>query len=440
MKLNRVTSVVSATFLASVLAMSALPAGAVADDQIGIYPTWEISGNTANATFSASTAPAPLSATSDASRFSQATGRSAFLGPGTDFGTEFGSSRQQPYLTVGSAATGNSTTTVTFTAPPSREWGLALGDVDSEWVFVEALDASGNPLSSPTDLTALGFQGVDNYCATSPKPTSCASGVSSDEPRWITAPESITSTCVGVPTTVNYVGGTLRGNVPDTSGAYGWFKPTANVAQVRLTFGSLCGIPTYQIWVAGSTDSAAISGTVDVEVAPGSAAPTSSVRAVLRRASGEPVVDAAEEPVESVVASDGSYGFRTPVSDEPLLITFETPAGFTAIDPITVVPDAPTVSLAAVVVQYSDGASPSPSPTPIPSVTAVPRPSATADLPEPAATSVDSSPAPELAETGVSSGGLWAVGAVAGLAIATGSVMVFRSRTRNSYTMAGTRG
>jgi hypothetical protein len=44
--------------------------------------------------------------------------------------------------------------------------------------------------------------------------------------------------------------GTLRGNVADTDGASGWFRPTASLTKLVLAATLNSGIPAFQLWIA----------------------------------------------------------------------------------------------------------------------------------------------------------------------------------------------
>lgn len=155
-------------------------------------------------------------------------GASTYLGASTPFGTEFGSSQNLPYLNLRTVGVNPSTTTFTFSAPtPASGWGFAFGDIDADSVRIEAFDAGG----APVPATALGFRGTFNYCNNTPTP--CGPGTHTDVPTW------------------NPVTSTLVGSGPDTSGAAGWFMPTASFTTLRLTFTRLSGVPIMQMWVAG---------------------------------------------------------------------------------------------------------------------------------------------------------------------------------------------
>ena len=98
-----------------------------------------------------------------------------------------------------------STTKLAFDAPtPASGWAFALGDIDADQVEISGTDTAGHPLTAAD----LGFAGVFNYCAVSPKPGGCTGpGPFTDVPTW--HPGSAR----------------LVGNGPDTFGASGWFVP-----------------------------------------------------------------------------------------------------------------------------------------------------------------------------------------------------------------------
>jgi len=156
-------------------------------------------------------------------------GASTFLGPATPFGAVFGSSANQGYLNLRTSGNTPSVTTFTFATPtPADTWGFTLGDIDADQVTIAATDAAGNPVGA----AALGFQSVFNYCASSPRPSSCATGPFTDTPTW------------------NPVTAALTGSGLDTTGGAGWFRPTVPLASIRFTFAALSGSPIYQIWAA----------------------------------------------------------------------------------------------------------------------------------------------------------------------------------------------
>jgi hypothetical protein len=158
-------------------------------------------------------------------------GQSAFLNASTPFGQAFGGSQNQPYALLHLAAGRQpSTTTISFDSPPAPgTWGLALGDVDAENVQVQAYDTDGRLLPAST----LGFQSSFNFCNGSPLPPTCSGQTGTDVPTW------------------NPDTGHLIGNVTDTDGAAGWFRPSAAVRTLVLVSTLNTGIPAYQVWIAG---------------------------------------------------------------------------------------------------------------------------------------------------------------------------------------------
>ncbi|MFJ4409186.1 Ig-like domain-containing protein [Streptomyces sp. NPDC088910] len=231
-------------------------------------------------------------------------GASTFLNGSTPFGAEYGSSRGQNYLALRPSTGGTngrpSLTTVTFAAATPVGWGFTLGDIDADQVRISATGAGGVRLTA----AQLGFQSTFNYCVGTPKPSSCGSGPNTDVPTW----DPATST--------------LRGNVLDTNGASGWFRPTAPVTSVSFTYSVLSGSPVYQIWMAAPD--ADISGTVasDCGIPPGT-----SVR--LRTATGAAVLDSAGQPVAAAVDADGAYSFSG-VATGRFRVVLPVPAGYTA--------------------------------------------------------------------------------------------------------------
>jgi hypothetical protein len=171
-------------------------------------------------------------------------GASSWLGPASPPGEAFGSSRDQQYLNLRPRAdrpTTPSTTTYTFARPtPAGGWALVLGDIDADRVVVTARGADGRLLAG----TELGWQGGFNYCQGAGSP-SCA-GAADDAPTWDAA------------------AGELIGNAAaaDTSGAAGWFRPTAPIVSLTVEFYQRSGFPVYQTWFASLARD--IAGTVDL--------------------------------------------------------------------------------------------------------------------------------------------------------------------------------
>ena len=157
-------------------------------------------------------------------------GASAFLNSSTPFGQAFGSSQGEPYALLHLASGRKpSTTVITFdSSPAAGTWGFALGDVDAENVQVRAY-GPGDTLLPVSDL---GFEGTFNFCTGKPLPSTCKGMTGTDRPNWD-------------PST-----GTLRGNVADTDGASGWFRPSASITKLVLTATLNSGIPAFQFWIA----------------------------------------------------------------------------------------------------------------------------------------------------------------------------------------------
>jgi len=183
------------------LALTALPR-ADAQSTPSAYAQWSLAGtppaSTGTLAVPGTDVPATTFATNSDSP-SIPSGASAYLGSATPFGAEFGSSQNQPYLSVATTGLNPSTTTFTFPTPtPASGWGFAFGDIDADSVRIEAFDAGGGALPVAT----LGFRSVFNYCANVPTP--CSGGPHTDVPTWDPASS------------------TLVGSGTDTSGAAGW--------------------------------------------------------------------------------------------------------------------------------------------------------------------------------------------------------------------------
>ena len=282
---------------------AAVPAGAAGN----AYGAWTLAGAnpswTGTMSVGAAGFPSSTYATSSGTP-SVESGASAFLGASTPFGAVFGSTANQPYLTLRTAAGASpSTTTFTFASPvPAGGWGFALGDVDVDRVQIEARGADGQLVP----VAALGHQGEFNACQNVPKPSSCASGVSTDVPTWDPATA------------------TLIGSGSDTTGASGWFRPVAPVSALTFTFTRITGAPVFQLWFAALT--ADISGTVTNATTAGSTEPTPAALIALLDPAGDPVVDAAGDPVTTTAAADGSWTIPAVLPTE-LQIRVDPPPG-----------------------------------------------------------------------------------------------------------------
>jgi len=276
-----------------------------------VHATWTLAG--ANPSWTGTmTVPAtgfPVASYATNSQTPQiASGASAYLGPSTPYGAVFGSSQGQPYLTVRTAAgTTPSTLTLTFPQPtPASGWGFAVGDLDADQLAFQATGPSG--ALSPADL---GYQSSFNYCAVSPTPSTCTNPPFDHVPTWD-------------PTT-----GTLSGDGEDESGSAAWFRPTAPISTLTLTFTALSGFPVYQLWFAALTSS--ISGTVTLE--DGGPAPAGTTLQLLD-ASGVPVVDAAGNPVTTTTALDGTYSIPEVVA-AGYRVAVVAPAGYEVVGDTT---------------------------------------------------------------------------------------------------------
>lgn len=202
---------------------------AAAAAQRAAYAEWTLSGKSGSVVVPAVGHP-PGTFTTDSTRTQVPSGNSTFLNAATPFGAQFGSSRGREYLSFGTASGGRpSSTTITFRSPAQPgNWGFALGDIDADTVRISAMGPDGAPLTA----AQLGWRGAFNYCAPSPRPSACRRGSYTDMPSW------------------NAATSTLAGNVADTDGAAGWFRPTAAVKSLTLTFSVQSGIPVGQLWIA----------------------------------------------------------------------------------------------------------------------------------------------------------------------------------------------
>jgi hypothetical protein len=178
-------------------------------------------------------------------------GASTWLGAASPPGEVYGSSRGQQYLDLRPQADrpgSPSVTTYSFERPtPAGGWAFVLGDIDADRVVVTARGPDGLLLTG----AQLGWQGGLNYC-TGPGSPSC-SGEPEDVPTWD-------------PATGELIG---NASAADTSGAAGWFRPTAPVASLTVEFYQRSGFPVYQTWFASLARD--IAGTVDLVDASGAA-------------------------------------------------------------------------------------------------------------------------------------------------------------------------
>jgi hypothetical protein len=287
----------------TVAALGLMPAAAATTGQ---YAAWTVTGPPGAHTGSAATSIAGFPAvtlTSTAVAGTAPTGAATFLGAATPFGAVFGSSRNRPYLSVGTAAgLVASTTTLTFAEPTAAAgWGFALGDVDADAVEVSATGPGG----SAVPVADLGWQDGFNYCAVAPKPASCiGTGPFTDTPTW----DDIT--------------GTLSGQGLDTFGSAGWFEPTASVQTLTFTISRLAGTPTVQIWLAAL--SVPVTGTV-AGVTPAAPLPSPGVVMDLEHSDGSPVT-VGGAPVTAAADSSGDFVLPA-VTDGSYVLHLDPPPG-----------------------------------------------------------------------------------------------------------------
>lgn len=336
--LRSAASVVAALAL---VALAASPAVAIEPDEVGVWPTWQVTGSSATAVFPASANfPTTTLSTTQTRALTAPSGESAFLGASTALGQTFGSSRSQPYLSIGPSGTSPSIATISFGGAQPSGWGFALGDIDADWVYITAYAGPG--LTNPLTVDQLGFQSVGNYCNNAPKPSSCgAAGPYTDQPTWVTAPETFDG--------VTYVPGTLRGSstgaVIDTAGAYGWFTPTVPIQTLQLMFGVRQGIPTGQLWLVAPAPKVTLTGTVVAE----GGTPVGTI-AEFRESDGDPILDIEDRPLGVPVAADGSYSVDLPQSADGYQVVIVPPDGYTApAEPLLVLGVPPAGSLVVLV-------------------------------------------------------------------------------------------
>jgi hypothetical protein len=348
-RIGAVAALAAGAVLAGGAAASAVPART-----IGTFPTWSIGGASNAYTGTAAFASPGLTSptvTSDSASITTASGASAYLGAGTGFGAEFGATRAQPYLTIRPRsaspvsalpvpAPGYSTTTIDFgAAGPAAGWGFAVGDIDADWVQVIGYDAGG----AQVPVADLHEQGAANYCATSPKPPTCAGVTTFDVPNWT---GTGTATETWPDGTITYQAATAYGNYADTTGAYDWFLPAATVHRIDLRYGAVNGSPVFQLWLAQPAPQTVISGTVSI---PGATTVPSGTSVQLEAADGSTIADLAGDPVSSPVASDGSYSITTEQRAAYQLQVippagYETPAAIT-VAATTATVTAPTIAM-----------------------------------------------------------------------------------------------
>ena len=299
---------VVAAAIAGMLALAVPITAHAATPPVGVFPAWSATPAGFDAVFSPESGMPTARVTTTGSAPSVAKGSAAYLGASTAFGQRFGTSRAQPYLTVGLNGLSASVTTVTFDAPTAPGWGFALGDVDADLVSIVATGPGGTLTSAQ-----LGAQTtVDaNYCfGASPKPTTCGTTPTNDVPTWCPA-GSADPVCVGRPAD------SLVGSGTDTSGAYGWFTPTVPVSSLQLTFDSQLGLPSFQLWLVALSQASTVTGEVSLGGTGDDPIPAGTSLALLDDA-GVPVTDILDEPVFIPLPPTGDFSFETAYGDYQL--------------------------------------------------------------------------------------------------------------------------
>jgi hypothetical protein len=297
--MSRITWLVLAAFAVVLAAM--LPAAAVSGSGIGAWTPLTGTSTDYKTTMQLPATGFPAASVTSTSRSGQVgvqTGASAWFGENTPVGLEYGSSKNKPYLNLrpkADSAASPSVTTYTFDRPTPQGWAFVLGDVDADKVTVSATTVDGTTATAAD----LGFQSTFNYCATTPRASTCSGVVAPfDLPSWDAGTR------------------TLTGNTAaeDTTGASGWFQPTASLRTLTLTFTQRSGFPVYQTWFAVKTQS--VSGTVGVT---SGSCDQSGITAELVDASGA-VVHATTTAAGGTYAFDGvaaSDGYRVRIKGIP---------------------------------------------------------------------------------------------------------------------------
>jgi len=338
-----------------ILVVAALAVGAgsaqAAPTTIGSFPTWAVSPSASpgltyagSADFTAASGFPNVSVETNSTTVKTPSGDSAWLGDSTGFGAHFGSTRSQPYLYLSPAASGPSTTTLTFDGPPPAGWGLAVGDIDADFVQVIPKDVSGAVLPGAV-LNAQDTSGTPllNYCNNTPKPSTCTQPAPyTDSPFFFVNGTTIT-TPAGTQT---YTTPIVKGNVVDTNGAYDWFLPSTDVRSITLIFTVQSGFPIYQVWLAAPAPVATIAGRVTT---PDAAPIPPGTNVLLENADDTPVLDIENNPVSVPVEPDGSFEIVTEQGEYTL--EFEVPDGFDPIPPIDVDATSATVDLGDIVLE-----------------------------------------------------------------------------------------
>jgi hypothetical protein len=278
-------------------------------------------------------------------------------------------------------------------------------------------------------LAELGFQGAGNYCNNTPRPSACDIMPFTDVPVWVTAPETFDG--------IDYVPGTLRGNsLPgapaptlNTSGAYGWFKPTVPIMSMELLLGPRDGPTSVQLWMATPAPKATISGTVSLaDESSGTPIPDGTT-VTLNDSEGEPVPNIEDLPVTTPVTPDGTYTFETEQRDE-YQIEVIPPPGYVPPAPVSVPAQAAQVTVPPIAFTAQPPppttAPPTTAPTTAAPTTAAPTTAAPTTAAPTTVAPTTSTPPPTIAATGVETTTLVLIGVL--LAAVGSGVTALRSR------------
>lgn len=271
-------------------------------------------------------------------------GDSAWLGDSTGFGMNFGSSRAQPYLYLSPATSGPSTTVLTFDSAPPPGWGLAVGDIDADYVQVIPRDADGEILpGSVLGAQDTGGTPLLNYCNNTPKPSTCTQPAPyEDFPLFWQSGTTIT-TPAG---TTTYTTPVVEGHGGDSNGSYDWFLPSTDVRSITLIFTVKSGFPTYTVWLAAPAPVATITGTI---VVPDENPVPAETTVLLEQPDGTPVLDIENNPVTTPIDPDGR--FSIPTEQGRYRLEFDVPDGFDPIPPIEVDATSATVDLGEIALE-----------------------------------------------------------------------------------------
>ena len=309
----------------------AIPATA-ATPPVGSFPDFQKTApGEFTAYFSDYTGFPDVSISTDNAGAAIASGKSAFLGASTGFGKQFGSSRQQPYITIaslGQDADDFSTTTLTFAESTPAGWGIAFGDVDADYVTMTATGPGG--AVTPEQFGAQDSMAGDdflNYCRdASPKPGTCSAAQAPyDDYPELCGTGSTYPLCASLPPgSISAVG-----HGADTAGSYDWFVPTVPIDEITLTFTPLAGSPNFQLWLVAPSPAATV--TAALELGDGEQPIPPGTRVELLDDAGAPVTDIEGDPVVVEVAPDGSFSLVTEFGDYRL--DLDLPADVAPADP-----------------------------------------------------------------------------------------------------------